>query len=158
MRKTTSRQWREVARRLNSRHWFGPKSLRSKTGDRAGDVAVVRMRVAQPVPPGEQQVVQFGQVAGDASFSAVEGERFVVTEANWNEPFAAVVQVDAKLDHPSEATFEIRSGNLPLAWSVTFFVVAGGVLWRFAIYHFVALPRPAGDSSRRRQRSMTRAS
>ncbi len=127
------------------RHWFGPKKRASgQTGDRAGDLTVVWMGVAHEVPPGEQQVVQFGRVRGDASFSAVEGERFEVTDANWNQPFAAVVQVDSKLDHPSQATFEIRSGNLPLAWSVTFFVVAGTFL-AFCVYHFVALPRPPGD-------------
>lgn len=110
-----------------------------------GDVAVVMIRLTRPVPPGEQQIVQFGQAAGDSNFSAVEGERFVVTEENWNQSFAAVVQVDAKLDHASEATFEIRSGNLPLAWSVTFFVVAAAFA-AFAIYHFVALPRPVADA------------
>ncbi len=125
------------------RQYFGRPEVEKSS--RAGDVAVVLIRLAQPVSPGGQQVVQFGQVAGDKNFSAVEGERFVVTEANWSEPFAAVVQVDAKLDHSSEATFQIRSGNLPLAWSVTFFVVAA-VFAAFAIYHFVALPRPAGDS------------
>src|SRR5882757_8788503 len=69
------------------RSWFGPK-VRSTgpASDRAGDVAVVLMRMAEPVPPGESQVVQFGQVAGDTSFSVAEGERFVVTEGNWNQP------------------------------------------------------------------------
>ena len=38
--------------------------------------------------------------AGDKDFDVVEGERFVVTEANWNEPFAAVVQVDAEARSP----------------------------------------------------------
>jgi PAT family beta-lactamase induction signal transducer AmpG len=125
---------------------FGPKTTASaKASDRAGDVAVVLMRVAQAVPPGESQVVQFGQVSGDASFSASEGERFVVSDANWEQPFAAIVQVDSKLDHASSARFQVRSGNLPLAWSVTFFVVAG-MFFAFCVYHFIALPRPAADA------------
>jgi PAT family beta-lactamase induction signal transducer AmpG len=97
-----------------------------------------------PVPPGEEQVVQFGRTAGDSNFEVVEGDRFVVTEANWDQPFAAIVQVDAKLDRPSQATFEIRSGNLRLAWSATFFVVAA-VFLAFCVYHYVVLPRPAAD-------------
>src|SRR6185503_4578452 len=126
--------------------WFGPKARSTgPANDRAGDVAVVLMRMAKPVPPGKSQVVQFGHVAGDTSFSVDEGERFVVTDANWNQPFASIVQVDSKLDHPSEATFEVRSGNLPLAWSVTFFVVAG-IFLAVALYHFIALPRPAADA------------
>lgn len=127
------------------RHRFGPKERSTgPASDRAGDVAIVLMRIAKPVPPGESQVVQFGQVGGDASFSVSEGERFVVTEANSNQPFAALVEVDSKLDHPSEARFEVRSGNLPLAWSVTFFVAAG-IFLALCLYHVVALPRPAAD-------------
>ncbi len=128
------------------RRWFGPKSRSmGPASDRAGDVAVVLMRMAEPVPPGKSQIVQFGQVAGDKSFSVGEGERFVVTDKNWNQPFAAIVQVDSKLNHPSEATFEVRSGNLPLAWSITFFVVAG-IFFAICLYHFVVLPRPAADT------------
>ena len=124
---------------------FGPTvDAAPQASDRAGDVAVVMMRLAQPVPPGEQQVVQFGRTAGDSNFDVVEGDRFELNEANWKVPFASLVQVDAKLNRPSQATFEVRSGNLRLAWSVTFFVVAASFL-AFCLYHYFALPRPAAD-------------
>ena len=99
------------------------------------------MRLAKTGAAGESAscAVRTGRLATQA-FTSVEGERFVVTDANWNQPFAAIVQVDPKLDHPSEATFEVRSGNLPLAWSVTFFVVAGRFL-AICLYHFIVLPR-----------------
>ncbi len=127
------------------RRRFGPpKDAVVQASDRSGDVAVVMMRLAQPVGAGEQQVVQFGREGGDSNFDVVEGDRFVLTEANWKAPFAAVVQVDAKLGRPSQATFQIRSGNLRLAWSATFFVVAAAFL-AFCIYHYFALPRPAAD-------------
>jgi MFS transporter, PAT family, beta-lactamase induction signal transducer AmpG len=127
------------------RRRFGPTKEHVTAGnDRAGDVAIVLMRLAGPVPVGEQQVVQFGRSAGDNNFDVVEGDRFELTEANWTQPFAAVVQVDAKLDRPSQATFQVRSGNLRLAWSATFLVVAAMFL-AFCIYHAVALPRPAAD-------------
>jgi MFS transporter, PAT family, beta-lactamase induction signal transducer AmpG len=126
------------------RHFGANRDAAAQTSDRTGDVAVVIMRLTQPVPPGEQQVVQFGRAAGDSNFDVVEGERFTVVSANWQEPFAAVVQVDAKLERPSEATFVVRSGNLRLAWSVTFFFVAG-VFLAFCIYHYVALPHSAAD-------------
>jgi PAT family beta-lactamase induction signal transducer AmpG len=74
----------------------------------------------------------------------VEGERFVLTDKNWNQPFVAVVQVDAKLDRPSQATFEVRSGNLRFAWTVTFFVIAATFVL-FGVYHFFAMPRPPTD-------------
>jgi MFS transporter, PAT family, beta-lactamase induction signal transducer AmpG len=114
--------------------------------DRVGDIAIIMLRLAKPVANGEQQIVQFGRTAGDSNFDVVEGERFVVNDANSNYPFAALIQVDPKLDHVSEATFQVRSGNLRLAWSVTFFVVAGGFL-AFGIYHLLVLPRPAADNS-----------
>jgi PAT family beta-lactamase induction signal transducer AmpG len=124
---------------------FGPtKDAAAQASNRAGDVAVVLMRLSKPVPPGEQQIVQFGRLSGDSNFDVIEGERFALTEANWNQPFAALVQVDAKLDYASEATFAVRSGNLRLAWSVTFFVVAG-VFLAFCIYHYVVLPHSAAD-------------
>lgn len=127
------------------RQRFGPtKDSAGQTSDRAGDVAVVMMRLAKPVPVGQQQVVQFGRESGDKNFDVIEGERFTLTEANWTDPFAAIVQVDAKLDHPSEATFAVRSGNLRLAWSVTFFVIAG-VFLAFCVYHYIALPHSAAD-------------
>jgi MFS transporter, PAT family, beta-lactamase induction signal transducer AmpG len=124
---------------------FGPTQAAPTTAnDRAGDLAVVTMRLANPIPAGEQQVIQFGRSSGDASFQVVEGERFVVTEENWDQPFAAVVQVEAKLDEPSTAVFEVRSGNLTLAWSATFFFVAA-MFGLVCLYHFFALPRPPAD-------------
>jgi PAT family beta-lactamase induction signal transducer AmpG len=124
---------------------FGPaKPPPSQSIDRSGDATAVLLQLTQPVPAGEHQVVQFGRSGGDASFQVVEGERFVVTDRNWNQFFAAVVQRDAKLDRPSEATFQVRSGDLPLAWSVTFFI-AGGMFLAFGLYHAVAMPRPAAD-------------
>ncbi|MCC6493076.1 MAG: MFS transporter [Pirellulales bacterium] len=127
------------------RRRFGPDAPPATTAsDRSGDAAVVWMRLAQPVPEGVEQIVQFGRAAGDASFQVVEGERFSLNESNWSAPFAAVVEVDAKLDESSAAWFDVRSGNLTLAWSATFFVVAGLFLL-IGLYHLLVLPRPAGD-------------
>jgi PAT family beta-lactamase induction signal transducer AmpG len=127
------------------RRWFGPTTAATAAGDdRAGDLAIVWMKMAKPIPAAEEQIVQFGLGSGDASFSVAEGERFKVTANNWDEPFAAVVQVDPKLDQPSQATFEVRSGNLVFAWSATFFLVAAFFLLLCA-YHFFALPKPLAD-------------
>jgi PAT family beta-lactamase induction signal transducer AmpG len=138
-------QWLVSLEGFIKRH-FGP-SEPPKASDRVGDAAVVLMRMARQVGPGEEQTVQFGRASGDKSFKVIEGERFVVTEANWTQPFAALVQVDAGLNAPSQATFEVRSGNLPFAWSVAFFVAAG-VFVAFCIYHFIVLPRPPTDIAR----------
>jgi PAT family beta-lactamase induction signal transducer AmpG len=145
--KVVEQQTSDWVRRLEAfiRRHFGPaEGPPTNASDRVGDVAVILMRLAQPVPPGDELVVQVGRDAGDSNFDVIEGNRFVVTEANWREPFAAVVQVDAKLNRPSQATFQIRSGNLRLAWSVTFFIVAAAFA-AFCVYHYAVLPRPASD-------------
>ncbi|WP_420456917.1 MFS transporter [Rubrivirga sp.] len=111
----------------------------------AGNVGVVAFRLSGPPPPGEEVAVNLGLEDGDPSLHLVEGgQRFTFTEANWDRPFAAVVQADAKLDGPTAATFRATSGNIPLAWSISFFVLAGVFLGLMAWHAFV-LPRPAVD-------------
>jgi PAT family beta-lactamase induction signal transducer AmpG len=127
------------------RNGFGAKQrVAAEANDRVGDAAIVWLRLAKPIAPGDQQIVQIGRAAGDSNFDVVEGDRFAINDSNWNVPFATVVQVDAKLNKPSESTFEVRSGDLRLSWSVTFFVVASSFLV-FCIYHWIVLPRPASD-------------
>ena len=113
----------------------------------AGNVAVVPFRLSGPPPEGEEVAVTLGFSDGDESIKLVEGERFVFTDANWDRPFAAVVQLDKNLDTPTQASFRATSGNIPLAWSITFFVIAGVFLALMA-WHLWALPRPAADAPR----------
>jgi PAT family beta-lactamase induction signal transducer AmpG len=54
------------------------------------------------------------------------------------------VQVDPKLSKVSSATFEGLSGNIPFAWSITFYVLTG-MFVLFFLYHRFMLPRPAAD-------------
>ena len=118
---------------------------REAPSDVAGNVGVVAFRLSGPPPPGESVAVNLGLDDGDQSLGLVEGgQRFTFTEANWDRPFLAVVQADPKLDQPTAATFRATSGNIPLAWSITFFVLAGVFLALMA-WHAFALPRPAID-------------
>src|SRR6476620_3410655 len=64
---------------------------------------------------------------------------------NWNVLFVAVVQLDAKLQNETSAIFRTRSGNIPLAWSMTLCFV-GAMFLFFAIYHRFVLPKPAADA------------
>ena len=129
------------------RRTFGPaEKATAGKNDRVGDLVAVVLRMPVEVPAGSRQVVQFDHDGGDPSFSIVEGERFVVTADNWRQPFVAVVQVDAKLDAPSHAEFEVRSGDVRYAWTTVFYVLAGLFLVA-AVYHAFAMPRPDGDES-----------
>ncbi len=60
----------------------------------------------------------------DKGFRLVEGERFVFNADNWNQPAMAVIQLDPKLKSDTAVIFATSSGNIPLAWSITLFVVA----------------------------------
>ncbi len=110
----------------------------------AGNVGIVPFRLSGPPPEGEEVAVALGFSDGDESVKLIEGERFVFTAENWDRPFAAVVQLDKNLDTPTTATFRATSGNIPLAWSITFFAIAG-VFLALTAWHFFALPRPAAD-------------
>ena len=55
-----------------------------------------------------------------------------------------VIRADAMLTGKSEALFRGLSGNIPFAWSITFFVLAGMFLF-LSGYHRWVLPRPSGD-------------
>jgi PAT family beta-lactamase induction signal transducer AmpG len=57
-----------------------------------------------------------------------------------------VFQLDPKLTVASSAEYKGLSGNIPFAWSITFFVLAGLFIF-FSFYHRVVLPRPDSDKS-----------
>ena len=110
----------------------------------AGNVGVVRFRPSAAVPEGEDLVVNLRRADGDPSIGIVEGERLVFTPRNWRTPASVVVQLDPKVDEPTSAVLEARSGNLPLAWSLTFFLLAGAFVALMA-WHQFSLPRPPSD-------------
>jgi PAT family beta-lactamase induction signal transducer AmpG len=96
--------------------------------------------------PEKDVVVNLGRESGDKGVRLLEGERFVITPANWQHPMMVVVQLDPKNPGATEALFVARAGNIPLAWSITFYTLAGLFLF-FCIYHRFALPRPAADTT-----------
>jgi MFS transporter, PAT family, beta-lactamase induction signal transducer AmpG len=123
---------------------FGPEIDEPADDGLAGNVGVVYFYLSGAPAPGEEVVLNFGRESGDNSISLVEGERIVFTSENWNRAAMAVVQLDPKLDVASEAMFRGRAGNIPLAWSITFFLLTGMFVF-FFLYHRVMLPRPDSD-------------
>ncbi len=110
--------------------------------DLAGNLGVVTLRLTQP--PGREIVVTPAFVSGDKSVSLAEGARLVFDDTNWNRPALAVIQLDPKLKAATRAVFEVRSGNIPLSWTVTFLVLLG-LFALFGFWHKFILPQPAGD-------------
>ncbi len=130
-----------------------PKTLSAPTAV-AGNVGVIYLSLSKEPTAGQDIAVNFGRKPGgleyiglgkgDKGFSLKEGERFVFNSSNWNQPAMAVIQLDPKLKADTAVTFATSSGNIPLAWSITLFFVAGLFL-AFSFWHTVMLPRPASD-------------
>ncbi|NOZ04164.1 MAG: AmpG family muropeptide MFS transporter [FCB group bacterium] len=122
---------------------FG-QSTEITVGDKAGNVGLLAIRLSNKPEPGQEIVVNFGRVAGDKSIALAEGGRMIFTEGNWNRPYLIVIQLDPKLKQATKATFKARAGNIPLAWTITFLIIA--VLFiLFFIYHKFILPYPSQD-------------
>lgn len=110
--------------------------------DVAGNVGVVSLRLTKA--PGKEIVVTPAFASGDKSVTLAEGSRLVFDDTNWDKPALAVIQLDPKLKTETRATFEVRSGNIPLSWSATFFVLVG-LFALFGLWHKFILPHPAKD-------------
>ena len=124
---------------------FGQKSRQTMgSNGKVGNAGLVAIRLTRPPLPGESVVLNSRFAEGDKSISIISGERFVFTPENWEKPAYVVVQLDYKLKDPVRSKFEGISGNLRLAWSITFFILAGFFLMVF-IYHRFALPHPVSD-------------
>ena len=124
--------------------YFGPAQPIKAPHGIAGDAAVAMFALTGPVPAGQTVEVVFEHDSGDESFKVIEGNRFSITEKNWAVPFAAVVELDHRVDNVTSATFRVRSGNFFVAWASTFYLAAG-IFVAVCAYHAFALPRPAGD-------------
>ena len=121
---------------------FGKEEKIKVVSNESGNLAIAYFYLSKK--PKENVVVNFGSEGGDKSISLVEGTRFVFTENNWQKPAVAIFQIDSKLNEVTSASFQARAGNIPLAWTITFFVLAGLFLL-FFVYHKFILPHPKSD-------------
>lgn len=111
------------------------------------NVAVAGVRLSKRPADGETVVVNFNFKDGDQSISLEQNKfpaRFEFTQANWDKPAYLLFHIDHKLKSATKATFVGTSGNIPLAWLTVFAVLSAFFLF-CAIYHGIALPRPASD-------------
>ncbi len=113
------------------------------SGD-VGNAGIITVTLNRKPEEGKEMVLNSRFSGGDKSISLIGGERLVFNETNWDKPAYLVVQLDKKLNTEVTSTFTATSGNLRLAWSITFYVLAGFFLLVF-IYHRFVLPHPASD-------------
>lgn len=109
-----------------------------------GNIGVIKVCLSQQPKPGEKVVLNTVHKTGDQSIFLTQGDRIEFNADNWNKPAYITIQVDPKLKEASSASFESTSGNIALAWSITFFVLAGFFI-AICLYHKYILPKPASD-------------
>jgi PAT family beta-lactamase induction signal transducer AmpG len=126
---------------------FGEKrDAVSGSDGKVGNAGLVAVRLTKK-PEKEQNVVLNSSFAkGDKSISLLTGERIVFTSENWDKPAYLVMELDYKLKNEVKSEFKGISGNIKLAWSITFFILAGFFILLF-VYHRFILPHPASDHS-----------
>ena len=125
---------------------FGKKTETSLTSaGEAGNAGIIAVKLNKKPEEGKETILNTRLLSGDKSIALVSGERLAFNAQNWDKPAYLVVQLDRKLSTEVKATFRGTSGNLPLAWSITFYILAGFFLLLF-IYHRFVLPKPASDA------------
>ncbi len=124
---------------------FGEKrEIVSTTDGKVGNAGLVAVRLSKKPEPGQDVVLNSSFGKGDKSISLLSGERIVFNESNWDKLAYLVVQLDYKLKDEVKSEFKGISGNIKLAWSITFFILAGMFIL-FFVYHRFVLPKPASD-------------
>ena len=112
-----------------------------------GSVAVVPVRLSGSPEPGKKIVLNTVLKKGDKSIALIQGGHLVFNESNWDKPAYMVFQADSKLTNNTSVNYEGLSGNIPMSWAVTFFVLSGLFLV-FSFWHRFILPRPDSDLPR----------
>jgi PAT family beta-lactamase induction signal transducer AmpG len=123
---------------------FGKTIIKKSADAKIGNVGIAYFYLSKPPEQDEEIVVNLSFNSGDKSIKLVNGTRFVFTNKNWNKPAISFFQIDPKLKKESTASFKAISGNITLAWSITFGILAV-MFFIFFIYHKFILPYPAID-------------
>jgi PAT family beta-lactamase induction signal transducer AmpG len=114
-----------------------------------GAVALVPIRIGSVPAEGETTTVTIERISGNKNLKLVSSPTLRFTAANAGQNALVAVQIDPRLREAASATFEARAGNIPLAWSITFFVLAGLFLALF-VWHRFAIPKVPADKPTRR--------
>jgi PAT family beta-lactamase induction signal transducer AmpG len=109
-----------------------------------GNIAVVAIKLNSKPEAEKEMILNFKLKEGDNSLKLLEGERLAFNLENWEQPAYLLFQADPKLNSETEAQFKGTSGNIHLAWSITFVILAI-MFVVFSFYHRFVLPYPPSD-------------
>ena len=97
------------------------------------------------MPENEDSVrMTFGQKDGSKDIYLSGQSVFVFNKNNWNKPRKATIKLKHNLRKPSEANFDMKAGNVSLAWSISIGTLAL-LFVILALYHRFFLPYPPSD-------------
>jgi PAT family beta-lactamase induction signal transducer AmpG len=111
---------------------------------KTGNIGVFLVHLSKKPEHGKKMRLNTSLNNGDKSISLLHGDRLTFDENNWNKPAYMIFQADPKLTGSTKAEFKGLSGNIPFAWSITFFILMG-LFVIFAFYHKFILPKPDSD-------------
>ncbi|MDP2336315.1 MAG: MFS transporter [Bacteroidota bacterium] len=109
-----------------------------------GNVAIVAIKLNTKPEENKEMVLNVKFSNGDNSIRLIEGERLTFNSANQDQAAYLLFQCDPKLTRSTQAAFKGTSGNIHLAWSITFLILAG-MFVLFSFYHRMILPYPKSD-------------
>jgi len=112
-----------------------------------GNVTVVAVKLTEKPQADKEMILNMKWQKGDKSLQLLEGERLAFTAQNWEQPAYMLIQADLNLTKATETSFKGTSGNIHLAWSITFMILAG-MFVLFSFYHRLVLPYPTSDRKR----------
>ena len=109
-----------------------------------GNVTVVAIKLSEKPAENKEMVLNVKFRNGDNSIRLLEGERLTFNSGNQDKPAYLLFQCDPKLTRSTQASFKGNSGNIHLAWSITFVILAV-MFVIFSFYHRFILPHPKSD-------------
>ena len=121
---------------------FGEKRKETGKSEEVGNIGILVVHLSSK--PEKNMALNTSLNSGDKSISLIHGDRLTFDANNWNKPAYMIFQADPKLSGSTKAEFKGLSGNIPFAWSITFFILAG-LFVVFGFYHKFILPKPDSD-------------
>ena len=122
---------------------FAPEGLDTDQAT-TGNLGYTYFHLSRNPGPNKTVVLNFTRETGDKDIALVRDYRYTFNEKNWDKPAIAVFRLDPQMERATSANFSGLSGNIPLAWTLVFGIIAV-IFAGFFVYHRWILPRPKGD-------------
>jgi PAT family beta-lactamase induction signal transducer AmpG len=133
----------DFAQSWNAKHNFTPaKEIINSTG--SNNFGFLYLFLSNKPQSNDEYKLTFKKEVGAQNISVVVGEEITFNENNWNVPAMVVFEGPLLENDMVWAKYSVTSGNIPMAWSVTFLILAFMFLL-FFLYHNYILPRPNID-------------